>query len=145
MELILSDLKGGKKPPSVPENNPTNGNAPVGPLIPSAPPTLFSALRSLYVHIANNSQEKGVVAPRAFVEKLKKENELFRSTMHQDAHEFLNYLLNKVAEDLGEEERNISRGSSREDCTLSCYLICYMVSFIFASLSDKIHFNYDVK
>ncbi|KAG8678172.1 hypothetical protein FRC09_020060, partial [Ceratobasidium sp. 395] len=45
----------------------------------------------------------GTVSPRAFVEKLKKENELFRSNMHQDAHEFLNYLLNSVVEDLTDE------------------------------------------
>lgn len=56
--------------------------------------------------------EKGVVAPRAFVDKLKKENELFRSTMHQDAHEFLIYLINKIAEDLEEEARNARSGSS---------------------------------
>ncbi len=30
---------------------------------------------------------------------VRRENELFRSTMHQDAHEFLGWLLNKVAED----------------------------------------------
>lgn len=48
--------------------------------------------------------------------------------MHQDAHEFLNYLLNKVAEDLSEEEKNLSSGSSREDCTLIYYsfaMRCY--------------------
>ncbi|KAF8602409.1 cysteine proteinase [Ceratobasidium sp. AG-I] len=75
----------------------------VGPVIPAAPPTLFSALRSLFIHIAANPADKGTVSPRAFVEKLKKENELFRSNMHQDAHEFLNYLLNSVVEDLTEE------------------------------------------
>ncbi|ELU41155.1 ubiquitin hydrolase CreB [Rhizoctonia solani AG-1 IA] len=41
----------------------------------------------------------GTVSPRAFVEKLKKEND----NMHQDAHEFLNYLLNSVVEDLTHE------------------------------------------
>lgn len=87
-----------------------------GPLIPPIPPTLFSALRSLFVHIASNSLDKGTVAPRAFVEKLKKENELFRSTQHQDAHEFLNYLLNKVAEDLEDEAKSGSQGSSGDDC-----------------------------
>ncbi|EJC98825.1 cysteine proteinase [Fomitiporia mediterranea MF3/22] len=91
----------------------SNGSAPLtGPPIPIAPPTMFSALRALFVHISSNSLDKGVVAPRAFVEKLKKENELFRSSMHQDAHEFLIYLLNKIAEDLEEEARNVRSGSS---------------------------------
>ncbi|QRW22220.1 ubiquitin carboxyl-terminal hydrolase [Rhizoctonia solani] len=75
----------------------------VGPVIPPLPPSLFSALRSLFIHIAANPADKGTVSPRAFVEKLKKENELFRSNMHQDAHEFLNYLLNSVVEDLTHE------------------------------------------
>ncbi|KAJ1302669.1 hypothetical protein OPQ81_002985 [Rhizoctonia solani] len=72
----------------------------VGPVIPPPSPSLFSALRSLFIHIAANPADKGTVSPRAFVEKLKKENELFRSNMHQDAHEFLNYLLNSIVEDL---------------------------------------------
>lgn len=87
-----------------------------GPPIPPSPPTLFSALRALFVHIANNSLDKGTVAPRAFIDKLRKENELFRSSMHQDAHEFLNYLLNKIAEELEDEARNSrSQASSGED------------------------------
>ncbi|KAH8119737.1 cysteine proteinase [Phellopilus nigrolimitatus] len=73
---------------------------------------MFSALRALFVHISNNALDKGTVSPKAFVEKLKKENELFRSSMHQDAHEFLIYLLNKIAEDLEEEARNTRSGSS---------------------------------
>ncbi|KAJ7292963.1 hypothetical protein C8J57DRAFT_11444 [Mycena rebaudengoi] len=75
------------------------------PGIPTSPPGLFSALRSLFVHISTNPAEKGTVAPRAFIDKLKEINELFRSTMHQDAHEFLNYLLNKIVEEIEEERR----------------------------------------
>jgi len=37
---------------------------------------------------------------------LKKENVLFDSTQHQDAHEMLNFVLNKVGEDLVEEDKN---------------------------------------
>lgn len=73
--------------------------------IPSAPPTLFSALRSLFLFISKNPADKGTVAPRAFIEKLKEVNELFRSTMHQDAHEFLNYLLNKIVEEIEQERK----------------------------------------
>jgi ubiquitin carboxyl-terminal hydrolase 9/13 len=84
----------------------TNGTLPVVyPPIPKSPPTLLSALRSLFLFISKHPEDKGVVAPRAFIDKLKEVNELFRSTMHQDAHEFLNYLLNKVAEDIEDEKR----------------------------------------
>ncbi|KAL5494820.1 hypothetical protein ACEPAI_282 [Sanghuangporus weigelae] len=98
----------------------SNGNPWLtGPPIPASPPTMFSALRSLFAHISNNALDKGVVAPRAFVDKLKKENELFRSTMHQDAHEFLIFLLNKIAEDLEEEARNARSGNSSGEDLLS--------------------------
>ncbi|KAG8919748.1 hypothetical protein FRC01_001135, partial [Tulasnella sp. 417] len=78
-------------------------NAPQPPVIPTNPATLHAALRSLFNHIAHHPSGKGVVAPQAFITKLKKENILFRSSMHQDAHEFLNYLLNKIVEDLEDE------------------------------------------
>ena len=82
-----------------------SSSSPVVYTIPSNPPTLFSALRSLFLHISTNPAEKGTVAPRAFIDKLKEMNELFRSTMHQDAHEFLNYLLNKIVEEVEQQAR----------------------------------------
>lgn len=83
-----------------------------GPLIPPTPRTLSSALRSLFAHISKHPSDKGTIAPRAFIEKLKELNELFRSSMHQDAHEFLNYLLNRIVEET--EEQRKGAGSDRE-------------------------------
>ncbi|KAJ7269363.1 hypothetical protein B0H12DRAFT_34492 [Mycena haematopus] len=88
------------------------------PGIPSSPPSLFSALRSLFVYISTNPAEKGTVAPRAFIDKLKEFNELFRSTMHQDAHEFLNYLLNKIVEEI-EEDKKAAEDGTATDLSLS--------------------------
>ena len=76
-----------------------------GPPIPYTARTLSSALRSLFSHISKHPSHKGTVAPRAFIEKLKELNELFRSSMHQDAHEFLNYLLNRIVEETEEERK----------------------------------------
>lgn len=117
----LTRIKNSRKQSSPDVKSDKNAsNAPplpvTGPPIPLAPPTLFSALRSLYAHISNNTLDKGTVAPRAFIEKVRKENELFRGLAHQDAHEFLNYLLNKVAEEIEEERKYQSRSSSGEDC-----------------------------
>jgi ubiquitin carboxyl-terminal hydrolase 9/13 len=70
-------------------------------------------LRSLFRFISKHPEDKGVVPPRAFIDKLKEVNELFRSTMHQDAHEFLNYLLNKIVEEIEEEKRATPPG---DDC-----------------------------
>ncbi|KAF8628216.1 hypothetical protein AX15_004004 [Amanita polypyramis BW_CC] len=69
-------------------------------IIPSAPPTLFSALRSIFAYVHSHPLEKGKLAPRAFIDKLKETNELFRSSMHQDAHEFLMHLLNRIIEEI---------------------------------------------
>ncbi|PFH49669.1 hypothetical protein AMATHDRAFT_4676 [Amanita thiersii Skay4041] len=84
--------------------------------IPSSPPTLFSALRSLFFYISSHPSEKGTVSPRAFIDKLKEVNELFRTSMHQDAHEFLNYLLNKIVEEVEDEKRLLQqRGIPADD------------------------------
>ncbi|KAJ7070679.1 hypothetical protein C8F01DRAFT_1107303 [Mycena amicta] len=113
-----------------PERKPSTSNAndivlpPAIPAIPSSPPSLFSALRSLFVYISTNPAEKGTVAPRAFIDKLKEFNELFRSTMHQDAHEFLNYLLNKIVEEIEEQRKAVESGTttpSGDDCKSSLF------------------------
>lgn len=86
--------------------------------IPTNPPTLYSALRSLFLNISTNPGDKGTVAPRAFIDKLKELNELFRSTMHQDAHEFLNYLLNQIVEEIEGERKQGLNNINGEDCKL---------------------------
>ncbi|KAI8341107.1 hypothetical protein BC941DRAFT_415866 [Chlamydoabsidia padenii] len=82
---------------------PRNGGMdklPVANLSPGLEDTLFAALKDLFWEISTHRKKTGVVAPVNFINKVKKENELFRSSMHQDAHEFLNYLLNTIAEDV---------------------------------------------
>lgn len=103
--------------PTLDSSTPNGASVAPAPPIPSSPRTLFSALRSLYIHIAQNPADKGTVAPRAFIEKLREVNEAFRSTMHQDAHEFLNYLLNRIVEEMQEERKN--RSASVEDLSRS--------------------------
>ena len=100
-----------------------NGNAngkstvptvPAAPPIPTSPPTLFSALRSLFLHIALNPADKGKLSPTSFINKLKMENELYRSSMHQDAHEFLGFLLNKIVEDLEAEMKKSAENAPQD-------------------------------
>ena len=55
------------------------------------------------------------MAPRAFIDKLKELNELFRSTMHQDAHEFLNFLLNRIVEEIEEDRKQAQNGVNGDD------------------------------
>jgi ubiquitin C-terminal hydrolase len=65
----------------------------------------------LFIYIAQNPHDKGKVSPSAFVNKVKAENEAFRNTNHQDAHEALNFILNKVMEELEAEEKTMSQSS----------------------------------
>ncbi|KAG2217644.1 hypothetical protein INT45_004220 [Circinella minor] len=81
-------------------------------LSPGMEDTLFAALKDLFWKIATHRKKTGVVAPVNFINKVKKENELFRSSMHQDAHEFLNYLLNSIAEDVQKYQKKMSEKSS---------------------------------
>ncbi|KAK9474505.1 uncharacterized protein V1510DRAFT_349687, partial [Dipodascopsis tothii] len=61
---------------------------------------MFTSLKDIFHAIAENRFNTGVVSPAKLVEVLKRENELFRSSMHQDAHEFFNFLLNEVVDNI---------------------------------------------
>ena len=58
--------------------------------------SLFTSLKDIFEAIIANKSRTGVVSPTKFLETLRKENEMFRTSMHQDAHEFLNLVLNEV-------------------------------------------------
>lgn len=67
---------------------------------------LLTCLADLFHNIATQKRRVGTIAPKRFITKLKKENEIFDNYMQQDAHEFLNYLLNTISETLSEEKRS---------------------------------------
>ncbi|GBG72228.1 hypothetical protein CBR_g11160 [Chara braunii] len=75
---------------------------------PEADENLLTCLADLFGQINSQKRKTGVIAPKRFVQRVKKENELFRSYMHQDAHEFLNFLLNELADILAREAKGIS-------------------------------------
>ncbi|KAF2187782.1 cysteine proteinase [Zopfia rhizophila CBS 207.26] len=62
--------------------------------------SLFTALKDIFEAIIAHESRIGVVSPSKFLEILRRENEMFRTPMHQDAHEFLNLLLNEVVENV---------------------------------------------
>ncbi|XP_061137154.1 ubiquitin carboxyl-terminal hydrolase 12 [Syngnathus typhle] len=65
--------------------------------------SLLTCLADLFNSIATQKKKVGVIPPKKFISRLRKENELFDNYMQQDAHEFLNYLLNTIADLLQEE------------------------------------------
>lgn len=62
------------------------------------PESLFTGLKDIFEALIANPSRTGIVTPAKFLEVLRRNFELFRSPMHQDAHEFLNLLLNDVVE-----------------------------------------------
>lgn len=64
------------------------------------PESLFTSLKDIFESIIGHQSRMGIVSPHKFLEILRKENEMFRSAMHQDAHEFLNLLLNQVVDNV---------------------------------------------
>ncbi|EXJ88307.1 ubiquitin thiolesterase [Capronia coronata CBS 617.96] len=71
------------------------------------PETLFTSLKDLFEAVVVNQSRMGVISPSRFLETLRRENEMFRSAMHQDAHEFLNLLLNTVVENIEDHDRKV--------------------------------------
>ncbi|XP_023064481.1 ubiquitin carboxyl-terminal hydrolase 12 isoform X2 [Piliocolobus tephrosceles] len=67
--------------------------------------SLLTCLADLFHSIATQKKKVGVIPPKKFITRLRKENELFDNYMQQDAHEFLNYLLNTIADILQEERK----------------------------------------
>ena len=82
---------------------------------PNKPPTLLSCIADLFSEIAHHPSQTGVIAPKAFLTKVRQENIMFSNTDHQDAHEFLNWLLNDLCDEVDrlEKERKEVVAASR--------------------------------
>ena len=75
--------------------------------------TLLRALGDLFYDVSTQRQRSGYVSPKAFIARLRAVNALFRGSMHQDAHEFFNFLLNECCENLSRELR--ANGASEDE------------------------------
>jgi ubiquitin carboxyl-terminal hydrolase 9/13 len=62
------------------------------------PESLFTALKDMFEAVMTHQSRMGIVTPAKTLEMLRRDNEIFRSPLHQDAHEFLNFLLNEVVD-----------------------------------------------
>jgi ubiquitin carboxyl-terminal hydrolase 9/13 len=58
--------------------------------------SLFTSLKDIFESVVASQSRIGVIRPQQFLDVLRREHEMFRTAMHQDAHEFLNLLLNEV-------------------------------------------------
>ncbi|KAG8553822.1 hypothetical protein GDO81_003561 [Engystomops pustulosus] len=80
--------------------------------------SLLTCLADLFNSIATQKKKVGVIPPKKFISRLRKENELFDNYMQQDAHEFLNYLLNTIADLLQEEKKQENQNGKLQNGSL---------------------------
>lgn len=66
----------------------------------------FTGLRDIFMTLVEANTRTGVLSPQRFLEIFKRDNEMFRNSMHQDAHEFYGLVLNDVISNV---ERNANR------------------------------------
>ena len=77
--------------------------------------SLFTALKDIFEAVVVNPSRNGVISPIKFLEVLRRENEMFRSQMHQDAHEFLNLLLNTVVENVDAYAKRVEAEKAKNE------------------------------
>lgn len=56
----------------------------------------FTGLKDIFTAMIESNSRTGIVSPSRFLDIFKQRNEAFRTSMHQDAHEFYGLLLNDV-------------------------------------------------
>lgn len=62
--------------------------------------TLLASLAELFAQIECQKRTVGCLTPRRFLSRLRKANDLYCSSEHQDAHEFMQFLLNDIVENI---------------------------------------------
>merc|ERR1712000_621564 len=65
----------------------------------------FTALKDIFLALMDSTGRTGVLSPQRFLEIFKRDNEMFRNSMHQDAHEFYGLVLNDVITNVEENAR----------------------------------------
>ncbi|GKT42381.1 putative ubiquitin fusion degradation protein [Colletotrichum spaethianum] len=71
----------------------------------------FTGLKDIFQALIESNTRTGVLSPQRFLEIFKRDNEMFRNSMHQDAHEFYGLVLNDVISNV---EANAKRIQERE-------------------------------
>ena len=67
----------------------------------------FTGLKDIFLALMESDTRTGVLSPQRFLEIFKRDNEMFRNSMHQDAHEFYGLVLNDVISNVETNARKI--------------------------------------
>lgn len=69
------------------------------------PESLYTSVKDLFEAVVTNQSRHGIISPSKLVEVLRRDNEMFRGQLHQDAHEFFNLLLNTMLDTIDDNEK----------------------------------------
>ncbi|PNY29332.1 ubiquitin carboxyl-terminal hydrolase creB [Tolypocladium capitatum] len=75
----------------------------------------FTGLKDIFRTLIESDTRTGVLSPQRFLEIFKRDNEMFRNSMHQDAHEFYGLVLNDV---IANVEANARRIHERDEANM---------------------------
>lgn len=67
----------------------------------------FTALKDIFMALLSSPSRTGVLSPQRFLEIFKRDNEMFRTSMHQDAHEFYGLVLNAIISNVEADAQRI--------------------------------------
>ena len=67
--------------------------------------SLYSSVKDIFEAVVTNQGRHGIISPSKLVEVLRRDNEMFRGQVHQDAHEFFNLLLNTMLDTIDDFEK----------------------------------------
>lgn len=70
----------------------------------------FTGLKDIFLALIESQTRTGVLSPQRFLEIFKRDNEMFRNSMHQDAHEFYGLVLNAVIANVEANAKRIHDG-----------------------------------
>ncbi len=79
----------------------------------------FTGLKDIFLTVMQSSSRMGVLSPQRFLEIFKRDNEMFRNSNHQDAHEFYGLVLNDVIANVEDNARRLQEQEATNNNGLS--------------------------
>lgn len=75
----------------------------------------FTGLKDIFTALIQSNSRTGVISPQRFLDIFKRDNEMFRNSMHQDAHEFYGLVLNDVISNVEAYARRIQESGKMNE------------------------------
>ncbi len=75
----------------------------------------FTGLKDIFLALIESQSRTGVLSPQRFLEIFRRDNEMFRNSMHQDAHEFYGLVLNDIISNVEAAAKHLEQAGPRDE------------------------------